>query len=535
MAPGPMERSDTYDAIVVGAGHNGLVCGAYLARAGLRTLILERRPIVGGACVTEEVWPGFKVSTTSYVLSLFAGRIIRELNLRAHGFELIPTDNLFVPFEDGRSMFLWDDTKRTCEEIARFSRRDAERYPEYQAFLERAARFVRELMWITPPARAGLRAARDVGPVLWRLRKTGREAVRIVDLMTQSVADLLDAWFESDQLKATLAYYGSIGTFAGPRSPGSAYVLLHHLMGEHEGAGGWGFVRGGMGGLAEALASAARSHGARIETDAQAERVVVSGGKAVGVVLADGRTFRARAVVSGADPKTTYLKLIGRELLDPDVVREIETFRTYSTAFKVNLALDRLPRYTAFDPGRVGLPFPTYVHIGPTVDYLERAYDEAKYGRCSSRPFISPVLPTLADPSLAPEGKHVLTLFGGHAPYDLAEGTWDEERDRFGDVVLDALAEFAPDLEDCVIERQVLAPPDLERVYALPQGHIFHGELALDQLFFMRPVPGYADYRTPVPGMYLCSSGAHPGGGVSGVPGYNAARRILRDRKTRRR
>ncbi len=530
-----MGGHDPYDAIVVGGGHNGLVCAAYLARAGLRTLVLERRHLVGGACVTEEVWPGFHVSTTSYVLSLFAGRIIRELDLASHGFRLIPTDNLFVPFEDGRSLLLWDDLRRTCAEIAQFSNRDAQRYPEFQAFLSRAAAFVRELMWVTPPGRLGLGAVRDVGPVLWRLRKMGREAALLVDLMTQSVADFLDRWFESDQLKATLAYYGSIGTFAGPRTPGSAYVLLHHVMGEHEGAGGWGFVRGGMGGLTRALASAARAHGAVIETEAEVERVLVSGNAARGVVLANGRTYRAPVVVSNADPRTTYLRFVGRELLDPEVVRHVETFRTYSTAFKVNLALDRLPTYPAFDRDRAGLPFPTYVHIGPTVEYLERAYDEAKYGRWSTRPFISPVLPTLADPTLAPQGKHILTLFGGHAPYDLANGTWDEQREALADTVVKTLAEFAPDIEEVVIERQVLTPLDLERIYALPQGHIFHGELALDQLFFMRPVPGYADYRTPVRGLYLCGSGAHPGGGVSGVPGYNAARAVLADGKRRRR
>jgi len=528
-----MQNPDAYDAIVVGAGHNGLVCGAYLAKAGLRTLILERRPIVGGACVTEEVWPGYKVSTTSYVLSLFAGRIIRELRMKDHGFELIPTDNLFVPFEDGRAMILWDDISKTCNEIAQFSKKDADAYVEYEAFLGRAARFVRDIMWVTPPA--GLRpgAMREIGPVLWRLRKMGREAMRIVDLMTQSTADFLDRWFESDQLKATLAYYGSIGTFSGPSTPGSAYVLLHHLMGEHEGAGGWGFVRGGMGGVTQSLAGAARSYGATIETEAPVERVLVVEGRARGVVLEDGRSFRAKVVISGADPKTTYLKLIGRDLLDPEIVEDVESFRTYSTAFKVNLALDGLPTYTAFDREKVGLQFPTYAHIGPTVEYLERAYDDAKYGRFSTRPFISPVLPTLADPDLAPEGKHILTLFGGHAPYDLAGTTWDDERERFGDTVLETLSGFAPDLKEHVIERQVLSPLDLERIYGLPQGHIFHGELALDQLFFMRPVPGYADYRTPVRGMFLCGSGAHPGGGVSGVPGYNAARRVLADLRRR--
>jgi phytoene dehydrogenase-like protein len=523
-----MARTEPYDAVVIGAGHNGLVCGATLAKAGLRTLILERRPIVGGACVTEEVWPGFHVSTTSYVLSMFPGRIIKELQLKRFGFELIPADNLFVPFEDGRYMVLWDDISKTCQEIAKFSERDADRYPGYEAFLQTAAGFVRELMWKTPPSSAKPRAAMDAAFLLWKFKKMGHQAPRFIDLMTLSVADFLDRWFESDQLKATLAYYGSIGTFKGPMTPGSAYVLLHHLMGEHEGAGGWGFVRGGMGGLTQALSESAKHFGATILTDCEVARVEIRGEQAVGVTLANGATYKARAVVSNADPKTTYLRLIGRENLHQDVVSEVESFNTFSTAFKINFALDRLPEYTAFDKAKLG-PYPTYVHLGPTIEYLERAYDDAKYGRPSTRPFLSPVVPTLADRSLAPEGKHILNVFGGHAPYELVGTTWDEQREAFADRVVDTLAEFAPKIRDAIIDRQILMPPDLERIYGLPQGHIFHGELSLDQLFLLRPIPGYADYRTPVRGLYLCGSGTHPGGGVSGVPGHNAAGEILRD------
>ena len=525
-----MSRSDRYDVIVIGAGHNGLVCGARLAKAGLRTLILERRSIVGGACVTEELWPGFHVSTTSYVLSMFPDKIVRELQLDRFGFELIPTDQLFVPFEDGRAMTLWNDQRETCKEIAKFSEKDAAAYPDYAAFLGRAADFVRDIVWKPAPGKMGPRALRDAGWVAWRLKKMGREAFGFVDLMTQSIYDFLGRWFESDQIIATLGYMGSIGTFKGPKTPGSAYVLLHHNISEHEGAGGWGYVRGGMGGLTQALKRCAESYGATVLTDSETARVDIHDGHAVGVTLENGDIYRAGQVVSNADPKTTYLRLIGREHLDHDVVREVESFNTYSTAFKINFALDGLPDYTAWNPSWG--PAPGYVHIGPSVEYLEKAYDDAKYGRPSEWPWTSPVIPTMADTTLSPKGKHIMTCFGGHAPYALADGEWTEEkRERFADRVVEAIARFAPGLQDHIIERQILLPPDLERIYALPQGHIFHGELSLDQLYLLRPVPGYADYRTPIKDLYMCGSGVHPGGGVFGVPGYKAADEMLRDRK----
>ena len=523
--------AESHDAIVIGAGHNGLVCAAYLARAGLRTLVLERRGVLGGACVTEEVWPGYRVSTASYVMSLLQPKIIRELELRKFGYEVLPTDHLFVPFPDGRYFVYWDDTKKTCAEIAKFSRKDAETYPVFESFLHDAAKFVRELLWTTPPNPASRRPGeiKELIALLWKFRKLGNRIFRFVDLMTESISDFLDRYFESDQVKAVLAYYGSIGTFAGPRTPGTAYVLLHHLMGEHEGAGGWGFIRGGMGGISQAIARSAERHGARIRADAEVARITVRDGRAAGVVLASGEEISARMVVSNADPRRTFLGMVGEGQLPADFVDEVRTYKTYSTAFKINLALDEAPRYTAFDAKTIGTVYPTYVHIGPSIDYLERAYDDAKYGRPSARPFLSPVVPTIVDPDLAPPGKHILNIFGGHAPYTLRGTTWDRERERFADTVIDTLAEYAPNLKGAVIHRQILMPPDLEAVFGLPHGHIFHGELSADQLFFLRPVPGYANYRSPVRALYQCGSATHPGGGVMGVSGHNAAREILKD------
>jgi phytoene dehydrogenase-like protein len=523
--------AESYDAIIIGAGHNGLVCAAYLARAGLRTLVLERRGVLGGACVTEEVWPGYRVSTASYVMSLLQPKIIRELELRKFGFEVLPTDHLFVPFPDGRYFVYWDDTKKTCAEITKFSRKDAETYPVFESFLHDAARFVRALLWKTPPNPVSRRPAdiKEMIGLLWQFRKLGGKLFRFVDLMTESISDFLDRYFESDQLKAVLAYYGSIGTFAGPRTPGTAYVLLHHLMGEHEGAGGWGFIRGGMGGISQAIARCAERHGARIRANAEVVRITVRDGRAAGVVLASGEEIAARMVVSNADPRRTFLGMLAEGALPDEFIDEVRTYKTYSTAFKINLALDEAPRYTAFDGKTIGTAYPTYVHIGPSIEYLERAYDDAKYGRPSARPFLSPVVPTIVDPDLAPPGKHILNIFGGHAPYTLQGTTWAQERERFADTVIDTLAEYAPNLKGAVIHRQVLMPPDLEAVFGLPHGHIFHGELSADQLFFLRPVPGYANYRSPVRGLYQCGSATHPGGGVMGVSGHNAAREIRKD------
>jgi len=519
-----------YDAIIVGAGHNGLICAAYLAKAGRKVLVLERRSNIGGATATEEVWPGYHVSTASYVMSMMQWKVIKELELPKYGWEMLPMDCLFVPFEDGRYLAMWDDMKKTQAEVAKFSKKDAEMYPVFEHFLADAAKFVREMLFLTPPNPASykLRDLKNLLAMANKVRKLRGKIFRIADLMTMSVSEFLDMYFESDQIKAVKAYYGSIGTFLAPRSPGTAYVLLHHLMGDLGGAGGWGYMRGGMGAVPKAIAGCATAHGTTIRTDAEVAQILVENGQAVGVALQSGEEIRSKIVVTGADPKTSFLKLVDTKQLPDDFVEEIRNFRTFSTAFKINFALDTPPQYTAFDAKALGIDYPSYIHIGPTMDYLEKAYDDAKYGRWSERPFFTPCLPTIADPDLAPPGKHILNVFGGHAPYELRGTTWDQEREKLADRVVDIMSEYAPGFKDTIIDRQILTPVDLERIFALPQGHIFHGELTLDQLAFMRPAPGYADYRTPIKGLWQCGSGTHPGGGVMGMGGHNAAREILK-------
>lgn len=520
-----------YDVIVIGGGHNGLTCGAYLAKAGLKTLVLERRHVLGGAAVSEEIVPGFTFSVFSYVMSLLHPKVIRELELRKFGLEVLPATDLFCPLYGDDYIVFSDDTAKTVREFARFSKHDAEAYPAFSAYLEDAANVVRRLLLETPidPARRDWRSLKETAAFLWRYRKIGRKFYRIVDLMTMSAYDYLSRWFENDHIKAILAYYASIGTFAGPKSPGSAYVILHHVMGEHEGAGGWGFIKGGMGSISQAIARSGARFGLETRTDAEVARVLVEGGRAVGVVTAGGEEIRARVVASNASCKVLFQQLVPQDQLPADFLDEIKSYRTFSTAFKINAACEAPPRYRAFDKAKCGFDYPAYVHIGPDIDYLERAYDDAKYGWYSARPFITPVVPTTVDDTIAPPGKHVVHMFGGHAPYDLKNGNWEQEKDNFTRTVLSVMDEFAPGFSSQIIDMQVLTPRDIEATLNLPHGHIFHGELALDQLFFQRPAPGWADYRTPIRGLYQCGSSCHPGGGVSGIPGHNAARRILGD------
>jgi len=440
-------------------------------------------------------------------------------------------DCLFTPFEDGRYLAMWDDPKKTQKEVAKFSKKDAEMYPVFESFLEDAAKFIREMMFLTPPNIVS-RKWRDLKGMLAyanKIRKLGNKVFRIADLMTMSVSEFLDMYFESDQIKAVKSYYGSIGTFLSPRSPGTAYVLLHHLMGDLGGAGGWGFMRGGMGAVPKAIAGCATAHGCTIRCDAEVAQILTENGRATGVALQSGEEIFADTVVANADPKTTFLKLVDTKLLPSDFVDEIRNYRTFSTAFKINLAVDTPPVYSAFNAEELGIDYPSYVHIGPSMEFLEKAYDDAKYGRVSQRPFFTPCVPTIVDPDLAPPGKHILNIFGGHSPYELRDKSWnDEEHENLFNSVIAELERYAPGVGNTIIERQILAPPDLERIFALPQGHIFHGELTLDQLVIMRPAPGYADYRSPIRGLWQCGAGTHPGGGVMGMGGHNSAREILK-------
>lgn len=522
---------ERYDAIIIGAGHNGLVCGAYLAKAGLRTLVLERRHVIGGAAVSEEVIPGYTFSVFSYLMSLLHPKVIADLELRRFGFEVLPASDMFGPLPDDDFILFSDDIRRTQTSFARFSRRDAETYPLFDAYISEAARIVRRLLLETPPDPScrDWRAFRRSVAFLWRHRRIGGRLFRLIDLLTMSADDYLSQWFERSEVKAVLAYYSGIGTFVGPKSPGSAYVILHHLMGEHAGAGGWGFVRGGMGSISRAIAASATRFGLTIRTSAEVVAIDTRNGRVSGVSLADGTRYEADVVASNVSAKLTFLRFLPRSALPEEFVRDIETYRTYSTAFKLNIACERLPAFRAFSPERCGFAYPTYTHIGPTIEYLERAYDDAKYGEWSRRPFVTVVTPSVVDDTVAPPGRHVVHLFGGHAPYTLAHGDWASRKDEFARTVLGLIDELAPGFSTGIVGMQVLVPPDIEALIGSPHGHIFHGELQADQLFFARPAPHWADYRSPIKGLYQCGSSAHPGGGVSGIAGHNAAREILKD------
>ena len=522
-----------FDAIIVGGGHNGLVAAAYLARAGRKVLVLEARELVGGCAVTEEVWPGFRVSTASYLASLLQDKVVRELELERFGYRVDAKDPAFFsPFPDGRYFFMWQDRARTLDEIKKFSARDAEMYPKYEDHLERLAQVAEWLLLTTPPnfppSRVGDFA--DYLKLIGRLRGLAKkEIVGLVKIATQSVAEFLDEWFESDELKVTLATDGVIGANGGPRSPGTAYILLHHCMGGVGGQRGlWGFVRGGMGAISNAIADSARSKGAEIRTNATVSKILVRRGQAEGVALATGEEIRAKIVASNLDPKKTFLELLDASDLPPDFVDGIRKFRIEGTSLKMNLALSALPQFRAL-PGAPGPQHRSTMHICPSIDYLERAWDDAKYGQPSQSPLLEMTIPTMYDPTLAPEGRHIMGIFLQYAPYTLRDSNWDRERKRYTERILDVLEEYCPNIRSIVVERQTLTPLDLERHFHLTGGNIFHGEMSLDQMFVMRPVAGWARYRTPIKGLYLCGSGAHPGGGVMGAPGHNAAREILRN------
>jgi len=525
----------TYDAIVVGGGHNGLVNGAYLAKAGLRTLVLERRHVVGGAAITEELRPGFSFTTFSYALSLFRPDIVQELDLVRHGFMPLLMSSTFCPTEDGDYLLMTQDHGANQQEIARHSRHDADAYDHFESDLGKVLQAFKPLMDAPAPnlfsddpeellALAGLGARFKALP-----KDVLHNAVR---LLTGSAADFLDDYFESDLLKGWLSSTSTVGSKVGPRSQGSGLVLLYLLLGEHDGSmGTWSFHKGGNGGFTQVLARAAKAFGAEVRLDAPVASVITKNGRATGVALDDGTEYHAPVVVSALDPRRTFTELVDPRELPTDLVDAIRRYRFQGTSSKVNFALSGLPQHPAM-AGRDD-HLRGFVNIAPSMDYLERAYDEAKYGWYSSRPYLDTCVQSVVDPDMAPPGQHVMSCFVQYTPYRLRESDWDAERQDLGDTVQRNLERFFPGFSDLVLQREVVTPLDIERVAGLSEGNIYHGELFAPQMFSFRPAPGYADYRTPIEGYYQCGSGTHPGGCVTGAPGKFAAQRIVKDREQR--
>jgi phytoene dehydrogenase-like protein len=519
-----------YDAIVIGGGHNGLTCAAYLALAGKKVLVLEKRHLLGGAAVTEEVFPGFKYTVCSYVVSLLRPEIIRELDLPRFGLHILPLDSAFAPMENGDYLAMYADPASTREELKRHSARDADAYPEFGNVMYDMAFGVKNILGMTPPdlSAPGIRGLRTLASFGKHMQGRGKDWFHdFTKIMTMSAVDFLDEWFETDIVKALFSLNGIIGTMLGPRSPGTAYVLLHHYMGELDGAfTAWGWQRGGTGMVSEAIAGAARHHGAEIRCSAPVVEVIVKNGRATGVALESGEEFHAPIVVSGADPYVTFRKLVDEKDLPTELVDAIDKFKFRGSSGKVNLALDALPEFPAMKDKSL---LRGMMEICPSIDYLERAYDDAKYGGHSRRPYMDILVPSTIDPTMAPPGKHMMSIFVQYASYDLPpHGDRDREQEEFGNAVIDTLEEFVPNIKDIILHKQVLTPWDLEQKIGLTEGNIFQGELTLDQLFFLRPAPGWANYRTPIQGYFQCGSGTHPGGGITGGPGRLAALNILR-------
>jgi phytoene dehydrogenase-like protein len=520
-----------YDAIVIGAGHNGLIAAAYLARASRKVLVLERRDIVGGAAVTEEIFPGYRFSEFSYVVSLLRPEIIRDLELPRHGLRILPLPSTVTPMENGDYLAGWDDHDLTRREICRHSPRDAESYDEYSRVMARAAKAIKPILGLVPPDPSSM-SWRDLKGLL-KLARYGaslgeQDLHRISKLVTQSSADLLEEWFEFDPLKGTKAASGIIGTFLGPRSPGTAYVLLHHYMGEIDGAfRAWGFAKNGTGGVTAAIAASARALGVEIRTGAAVHKVIVRGGRAAGVALENGDEYQAGIVLSAADPKRSFLQFVDPQHLPGEFTEAIRLFRVRGSSGKVNLALSELPQFTCL-PGE-GPLHRGAISISPSIDYVERAYDDAKYGSFSRNPYMDVIIPSMIDRDMAPPGHHVMSCFVQYAPYDVAGGWDDAKRDAFGETVIATLERYAPNIRRAIVGMQVITPKDIERIAGITGGNIFHGELLLHQLFFLRPAPQWADFRTPLPGYYFGAAGAHPGGGVMGAAGKLAAEAALED------
>ncbi|HXY75432.1 MAG TPA: NAD(P)/FAD-dependent oxidoreductase [Steroidobacteraceae bacterium] len=529
-----MSRSapNHHDVIVIGAGHNGLVTACYLARAGLDVLVLERNPYIGGAAVSRRLYDGFTYSNCSYVCSLLRTEIIRTLELPRYGLQIIPYEGGCTLMRNGGHLALYDNHDALRREIARHSVRDAEAYDRYVRDMLRHCRFIKPLLLREPPDPTSFRP-RDVQELLWLGRHFHRLGeARMYDTLrfwTQSCADLLDEYFESEIVKAHLAGSSIIGTALGPRSPGTAYVLLHHYMGSIDGAvGAWGFARGGMGAITQALAAALEASGGAVRSNAPVAEITVRGGRARGVVLEDGEELTAPVVVSNLDVRRTFLETLAPEHLPPEFLQQVRRFKIRGSSGKLNIALDGLPSFPAIPQGSPCTRGD--MHVTDTIDMLERGYDDWKEGRWSRSPYVDMLIPSQIDPTMAPHGKHYMSVFVQYCPYQLADGPWsDEKRRAFGDTVIDAIARHSPNFRDLILHAEIRTPADIEREVGLTEGNIFQGELTFDQLLFNRPIPGYAQYRAPLHGMYMCGASTHPGGGVMGAPGANAASAILKD------
>ncbi len=525
-------RPKRYDAVVLGAGHNGLIAACYMARAGMSVLVVERNSYIGGAAVSRQLYPDFTYSNCSYVCSLLRPEIMRTLELPRHGLQIIPYEGGCTLMRNGGHLALYDNHDARRREISRHSPRDAEAYDRFSRDMLRQCRFIKPLLMRTPPDPTSFKP-RDIMELLYlgqRFHRMGE--TRMYDTLrfwTMSCADFLDEYFESDIVKAHLAGSSIIGTALGPRSPGTAYVLLHHYMGDIDDAvGAWGFARGGMGAVTQALASSLRASGGDICTDAGAERVLTSGGRAIGVALADGTEVRASIVVSSLDVKRTFLGLVDKRDLPGEFHRQVENFKIRGSSGKLNIALDALPSFPAIPAGAPCIRGD--IHITDTIEMMERAYDDWKAGKWSQAPYVDMLMPSQIDPTMAPDGKHYMSVFVQYCPYELASGPWDsEKRQGFGETVMEAISRHSPDFRKLILHAEIRTPWDIEKEVGLTEGNIFQGELTMDQLLFNRPVPGFAQYRSPVPGLYMCGSSTHPGGGVMGAPGANAAREILRD------
>lgn len=526
--------SQAYDAVIVGAGHNGLVCGTYLARKGLRVCVLERRHIIGGAAVSEAVWPGYRVSVASYTMALLQPRIIQDLELAKYGFEVIKPTPMVHFYGNGKTLMLGDLDAGLSAAIRKLHPDDLQGYIDYREHMTRVGKVIGGMLWEVPPdpGSTTLSERARIIKFAFKYRSLGQQVYDIYDILTLSAFDYLKRWFKSDEMITALGFYATCGgANTSLMAPGSAYVLLRGFIRDHTtSAGPAGFVRGGMGTISESIAAAGKAVGMEVRCNVEVDQIVVNNGMATGVRLKNGETIAARRVISNVATKVLFQQLVPDRDTSAQFKKNVSFIRDRSTAFKVNLALNRLPTFKDFDAKAAGFDYPTQARIAPSVAYLERAYDASKYGEISSKPALVVLTPSVLDPTVAPSGKHLISIFGQHAPYQLAQSNWEDMRETLYETVLSTLEEYVPDIRACIDDAQVLSPADIERIFNLPGGHVHHGELSMDQIFFRRPVQGAADYTTPIKNLYQCGASVHPGGGVTGVPGYNAAQVILGSR-----